>query len=113
MRRRGKMSRQLKFGIIFAAVYGFLIALMFVDSSLSITGRAEGNLSDLILLILSVIVSYVPMRIGLISDRFSVGRFYGGLFLTGLLVFGIGVLVGHIISTIVRRKAENKLRLRS
>jgi hypothetical protein len=104
------MSRQLKFGIIFATAYGFLIALMFVDSSLSITGRAEVNLSDIGLLFLSVIVTYMPMRIGLINNRFSDCKFYIGLFLTGLLVFGIGVLVGHIISLIVRRKNKPELR---
>ena len=107
MHRRGKMSLQLKFGIIFAIIYVFLIALMIIDSFfLKITAQQEGTLSDAILLILSIIVLYFPMKIGLISNRFSWSGFYGGLFLTGLLVFGIGVLFGYIISIIVLKKSE-------
>jgi hypothetical protein len=107
MRRKGKLSRQLKFGIIFAVAYIVLIAVLSVAASCGITGQGEQNGAAWILIFISMAVWYIPWRIGLISGGYSI---FLGLLLTGLLVFGIGLLVGHIISIIVRHKAQNDLR---
>ena len=109
MRRKGKMSRQLKYGIIFALAYIILIAVLYVAAYCEIAGRGENNVPAWILIFISLTVWYIPWRVGLISGGYGV---FFGLFLTGLFVFGIGALVGHIISTIVRRKSQTNLWVR-
>ena len=109
MSRRGKLSRQLKFGIIFVVTYVVLIAVLFV-AAFRERGRGEQNAPAWILLIISCVVWYTLYLIGLGSVAGDGSTIFVGLFLTGLLVFGIGLLVGHIITIIVRHKAQNDLR---
>jgi hypothetical protein len=102
MFRKGKLSLQLKYGLIFAVAYIVLILVLFVAAFCE-RGRGEQNIPAWILLIIAIVVWAIFHLIGF-GPVHGDSMIFVGLFLTGLLVFGIGCVIGHAISVIVRYK---------